>query len=742
MYRRLASKVFSIAVILTTVVSSTTAASEGHIPNNPWYGYTDPKKFASFGYNPELHRPLAYKINNYHWLYFGWESDHPKSWSFMGGSLSPGKAYPIQYVVAIEGQDYFPNEFAPDRKEKIKSYLAEGYLPSPISEWQAGPIRVRIQHFANRILQDTATAVYSRVILTNGGNERVTAQLKINAGPDREIPLSDKPKSSTGDSAIYEVNLLAGGMHQLDFVTLASGEASSQRLSAAGSFEANYAAMARHYNNRISKLAHPVILPDRNLVDMYKALQIVLWESLVKVNDNFELRAAAGPPNKFYSYDRTFSHDIPNMVEQFIREGDFIPAKEIIKSPTYQRLGHALEQDYLDAIPKFIIPYALYLQLSGDISYFTKPVKESIRSAAHRIREHRQAQLTDEAKSLGFYGIMDKSTSLDGEKQYLLVDNLVSLHGLAAYKYLCEQLGDDSEGAWAEAEMKDLNHSLNGALEASMKRRGVDWYMATFLDTQFWNLGYTGNWLGTSLMMSAFPWNAHLKGFDLGGTWKDKFDRSIEHALNMRNESKHNIPKGSWGAWWGHEYGTVYNAGMGLQTLFSERHRIIAAESIDWLLRNQSAPYQWGESFDRGLSGGDWTSPAADYEVWGLSFTKQALLEINVAVDSTGLVIIGRGIPNSWLFEGSAIEWRNIRINSGRRLNFKINTRGKTIKLQLSGDLPTAKTLFNLPVFVNNISRVSIDGAWSSSYANASGQVTIPPGNSEVVVHLKLQAKQ
>ena len=56
---------------------------------------------------------------------------------------------------------------APDRLEKIKWYLREGYFPCPVSEWDAGPVKVEIQHFANRILDDSLTAVYSRVRLTN-----------------------------------------------------------------------------------------------------------------------------------------------------------------------------------------------------------------------------------------------------------------------------------------------------------------------------------------------------------------------------------------------------------------------------------------------------------------------------------------------------------------------------------------------------------------------------------------------
>ena len=36
-------------------------------------------------------KPL-YDYDPLKWLYIGWENDHPKSWTFMGGGLAPGPA--------------------------------------------------------------------------------------------------------------------------------------------------------------------------------------------------------------------------------------------------------------------------------------------------------------------------------------------------------------------------------------------------------------------------------------------------------------------------------------------------------------------------------------------------------------------------------------------------------------------------------------------------------------------------
>jgi len=103
---------------------------------------------------PGIGKPL-YDYDPLKWLFIGWERDHPKSWTFMGGGLAPGQQSVIQYTLTIGGQLYCPSELAPDRLAKIKWYLREGYLPCPVSEWDAGPVKVEIEHFANRILDES-----------------------------------------------------------------------------------------------------------------------------------------------------------------------------------------------------------------------------------------------------------------------------------------------------------------------------------------------------------------------------------------------------------------------------------------------------------------------------------------------------------------------------------------------------------------------------------------------------------
>jgi hypothetical protein len=858
-----------------------------------------------------ISKPL-YQHDEMKWLYIGWEGDHPKSWTFMGGGVAPGQQAAIQYTLTIGGQVYYPDELAPDRLKKIKWYLREGYLPCPVSEWDAGPVKVEIQHFANRILDDSLTAVYSRVRLKNTSDSHQKVRLNINADRTVEVPLSADPTGSAPGSMFFHIPLDPGGSAHRDFITVASGdiaetleinkvvnpgfeadaqptntpqgwntsgdvEASfitgwnaanlpnaddlelqaqeymqvqvqrsgrfhlvqhraanykvytyqtitglpddtyelrawvrysggqtasrmvaksyggpdlsaeiagdsyhvltiptikvtsgkceigfmaegdanafttvddvafyaspgygakvAEALKSAGSFDDNYARMAAHFNQRIGALAHPVTLPAPGLADMYKSIQIMVWECLVNSGDDLEIRAGAKNPSPAspYSYDRTFPHDVPNYADEFMREGDFETAKRMLKSRYYKSLNATdWDVNYLDTIGKYMLPHAEYLRATGDLAYFTPARREELKTAARNI--HKCRVFDDPAH----YGLMKKSQDFENwEGDYLVCDNWGALHGLQAYKYLCDKWGDAAESRWAEHELKDLNDCLNKALEATCARRKTDYYLGAFDDSTFKSYSDSFfSWVPYSGALSTFPWGAYLKGFELGGIWKDKFDASIRYALAEKD--KRRIPPGSWGAWWGQvTYGSTYNSSAGVQCLFSEEYRTETIKNLEFLLENQCAPFQWSEAFEnkgRDQWVGMYTPQVSygNYESWGANFSKQALLQACVSVKTDGTVIIGRGIPNHWLKPGDVIEWSNVNVNDRRAINFKISSEGSQVKLQIWGDTPLGKVRFNLPAFKNNIA-----SADAGTVGNDMGVVTLDPTATSVTVKLR-----
>ncbi len=645
------------------------------------------------------------------WTYFGWESDHPKSWSFMGGAVSPGLRTTIQFALAWEGKLYVPDELASDRKQKIHWYLKDGYLPAPVSEWDAGPIHVKISHFADRILNGRATAVYSRVELSSTSKTQLPVVLHVGAAADVAIPLRGDPQHQTSKRTSYECTVGVGRTEVRDFVSPANGQATPAQLAAEGNFDTHYESMKRHWTDRVQLLTHPVTLPSPMLADMFKALQITAWENVVKLGDNYEIHASPPAPGGMYNYDVVFTHDIPNYVDQWMREGDINLGVEVLESPYYSTLDRAAYDfpTYLDTIGKFLLPAAEYLRVTGDKSYFTAKRREGAKRAAKSIHTARVFDDPDH------YGLLRKSQDFENWADggdFLLCDNWSALHGLQAYKYICDSLGDSEESQWAQHEMEDLNACLNKAIEKSCSENNTPYYLGAFDKAsirRYQDSNYS--WVPYSGALSTFPWGAYLKGFELGGAWKDKFDASLEHALQERDDKR--IPEGSWGAWWGQvTYGSAYNASAGVQCLFSEKYRIEAIKNVEFMARNQCAPFQWSEAYEFKGSGqwvGMYTPPVSygNYECWGYSFAKQALLQACASVKADGTVILGRGVPNDWIFPGSVIEWANIMVNNKKKINFRISAREQSLDLEIWGDVPDGKILLNLPILKENIRSTS-----------------------------------
>lgn len=682
---------------------------------------------------------VPYLPDTLKWLHIGTIYDHPKSWTFMGGGVAPGLGAAIVYTVEVDGVAHAPDEFAPDRKQSIRWSLRDGYQPCPVSSWWAGAVEVTIQHFAVRTPADDATTVYSQVRLANMSEETVAARLLVNASPRVHVPLAGSPAWSDSSSMAFSIELAGGAEAVFEFVSGAGGAPlDPDDTPRYGTFEQHYARMAAGWNERIERLAHPVRLPHSGIADMYKAIQILLWGCMVKVGGDYEIRAGTLNPGRLESYDRTFPHDVPNYADQFIREGDYELGKQILSSQYYRVLNSADIADwgglnYMDTIGKLMLPYAQYLQNTGDVAYFDAELRSFLQRAARNIHACRVFG-DPEHEGLMRKGEDFENWSDDGD--YLLCDNWAALHGLQAYSYIAGRLGIADEQAWAEAEIDDLNDALNAALDRTRFRRGIDHYLGAFDDITHlrYARGSFYSWVAYAGALSSFPWGAKLKGYDRAGTWLEKFDASISHALHERDRRV--VPEGSWGAWWGHvTYGSTYNASAGLQCLFSDTYRTESMKNVEFLYDNQCAPFQWSEAFeDKGRD--QWVGmylpqeSYGNYESWGASFTKQAILQACASVSVDGTVILGRGVPDSWLKPGDVIEWANINVNDNRLLDFTITSSGSQLSLELRGDEPLGPVLLDLPALAGNVASVSAGTILDD------GVVRLEPGERRVTVTL------
>lgn len=711
------------------------------------------------------------------------------------------KTSAIRYTVTIGGTEYKPDETSAERRQNTKWYQADGYMNSPTSEWAAGNtgVDVKIQHVPGNVKHTDGRdgcEVFTQVTLTNSSAIEQTVVLNVGALSDFEVPMGSlKPDYESKDTSkyfypqcddnysLYKVVIPAGENKKLDFAATVWNAMTPKELKAMGSFDEQYARTKAYYDDKLKDMSLPVSLPNEEMKNSYINSMIVMWETIVKSKWNeglgydngttdYQIRGSAGtraksvknPADTMHGYYCYFPHDVPNMVEQFVRDGRFDLAMNILNSPNYQTLYMKEKHGgNLDAVPKYIIPYAALWQAMNDeqrAQYFTDDVKAKIKAVSREVISY-ISDGEDEGRDgsgnsttlPGIKGIIQRSESLDNlPYDNLITDNFTAMHGLAAYRYLADAWGwntadpdstdaKDGEVAWTTAQMEPLNTALNGAMDAFMERHDIDWYMCALNDDSgFWrrhesgSILYDGNFICSSLMMSTFPWDAVLRGYDLGGTWADYFEKSMDNAVELKKKMSAKIPDGSWGAWWGHEYGSVYNVGQSVPMLYSDKYRTAVVESYEWLLKNQTAPFQWAESFDRGLSADDWTEAAIDYETWGLGFLRQGLLEAIASVKTDGTVIIGRGVPNEWMVSGTPIEWQNIFTNDGRKIeHLKLYAQdAKTIKLELTGDDAINDIVLDLAALKDNIAAVS-----TGTFDNENGTVTVDKATKELTVTLK-----
>ena len=706
--------------------------------------------------------PNSIKIEKKNSLYFGWEEDHPKAISIMGGALfarrpqltknddhswdTSKKAWhkdsdkPLFFMLSVDGSEpYYPDETTPTRRKDIQWGLAESNLPFPQSTWIHKNIRFEVTHLGRRLLDNTLNAVYTRVTLTNLDERPHNVKVVVagESASERCFPLKKSKVTTEGKTISTEVKKLTKGKSlSFEFVSPANGEADLKRILSQGNFQKNYNLEKKRIEDKFSKLTMPTSLPDERFLNLWRASMFNMWNATVKTDVDYEQRGSGGTLHEFYQYDRTFDHDVPDMVIQYIIEGNWDVARQIMKGATYDRLsqGELKREAYLDAIPKYIVTHAQYLQLTGDKPFFTPDLMNKLKTCSRAVQNMRE--FTDDTRQKGVYGLVRKGHTLDNNRRtYTLVDDFAALHGFTAYKYICETLGQKEEAEWAYNQMKDLNDCLNKAIRKSVDESGLEWYNACFsFDMDDYLVSGPGNWLGTTFMMPTFPWNAQLKGFDLGGEWLDYLDNSIEKWLEVARSC--GAPKGSVGAWWNAKYGAAYNTGMVMPLLTSDKYRTLIPESIDWLLENQTAPLIWAESFHKPDNMGDWTRPEVDYETWGLGFIRQAMLQMCVSVKTNSDVIIGRGIPDHWIEGGKKIAWDRVHINDGKQIKLSIQKKDQTIEVKLGGDTNTGNYIIDLPYCVGKVKDVSVVGGKLVSKDASKGKVVVSGSSTKVTIQI------
>lgn len=598
---------------------------------------------------------------------------------------------------------------------------ADGYLPALITSFRRGAAQISITNFADdvRVNGHEFVAVYSRVHITNTGDHTVTVDPQASANL---VPINHAGNRIKGHRSVDHDYAVFSDEFGANFPY--PSDAALQR---AGGYDQHYRHMRDYWNKQLSKLAQITSLPDPSLINAYKAGYI-----------NTQLtRAGVQLKTGVNGYDKEYSHDVvgilANMLTQGFRTDGTTTAVDLLL-----RLREVVgtQAQYDDGIWKYAWPWAIYLQKTGDLASvkanFNTPgpngdaLQPSIKDSAHAIA----------AARTGPGGIMENTPDIDANG-YWTIDNYSALMGLAAYQWLAQQVGDSTEYAWARSEYDSLLKAVNDTLTATMTKYHIDYLPCSMVEPNDANRCSNpkdANW-GAPFLFGRWAWDGYLFGADITGPGYTQIDATYDYGFGRL---KGILPPNTLGGYGDTDYTTGYNAGYGEWGLASNAHRDQGILNYQFMIANaQGGPNSWWESVAAPVTNDPWlgnhpsAGAGASPHAWGAADANLVLLDSLVAEKSDGSVIVGRGVPTSWLHSGKPIQVENFPVAGGRKISITITSKGNRITLRTDGHTAGA-VLFQLPAFVNDI-------AWSSAgqVDQATGTVTLSRHDTCVTVVLK-----
>ncbi len=631
---------------------------------------------------------------------FGWEGDLNAPIAFIDGS----------YRLRSRG-DAMITFGVPNIPGKIKWSNAEGYLPAFISEYSKDGLAIKVENFADLVVVggNRFEVAYSRMTVTNTSS----APARLPRVSNLLTPLN--PQATTvgaGQTVVRDYAVAAdrfGGTY--DWPT-------AVQLQQLGGFDKHYGHMRQYWNNRLSAIANITDLPDKRLINAYKAGYIYTLIIRDDINGAKELHVGEN------GYDEMFDHDTIGIVSTLLTIGDFTYARDYLST-----LPAQLQYD--DAKWKYSWPYALYLQRTGD--------KDFIRSRFETIKKNTHTIETDRID--GGTGIIKQTDAIDSHG-YWTIDNWSALTGLTTYRYLATALGETAEAAWAKAEYDDLLKVATARIEQTMKQYGLDYIPISMVEPN-----ETGprkdprdaNW-ASMFLFGRWAWDGYLFGAAQSGTMFDKIDDTYTHGFERRKDVSDTIY--NFGGYPHGYFSSAYNAGYGSAALRGEQYRDLGIKSYQYMIdKTMSGPFGWWEGVDYPSADSPWNIDHArggggsNQHMWGQSTATKVLFDSLIAEKSDGTVIIGRGVPNEWIRTRQKIGLNSYPVTNGGRLGYRLTTAGKTVTLQLTGNTstPTGYSL-ELPALRNNIAYVAAKGA---TVNQAAGTIHLPRGTTHVTVVLR-----
>jgi hypothetical protein len=598
---------------------------------------------------------------------------------------------------------------------------ADGYLPALVTTFHRDGATISITNFGDdvRIGGHAYVVIYSRVAVSNPTGAAIAIDPQPSPGliPLNKAPNVVPPHATVNHDYAVPSDKFGGSY----------GYPASSALAAAGGYDKHFAPMRAYWNGQLAKIAQITALPDKSLIDAYKTGFV--YTQIIRAGD--ELKTGAN------GYDKEFSHDVIGILANLFTQGYTAGAHGLLDRARYV-IGTQTQYD--DGVWTYPWIWATYLLKTGDLSFVKAAfatggpngsTEPSIKATAHLIAADRT----------GPGGIMEKTNDIDANG-YWTIDNYEALMGLWAYHWLAKQVGSASEASWAASQYSSLLAATNKTLDATISANHLNYLPCSMTEPNTGNRcvnAEDANW-AAPFLFGRWAWDGYLFGAPLSGPGISLIDATYRYGF-ARLAGK--LPANTFGGYPTQYYGTAYNAGYGEWGLASQDYRDQGILSYEFMVSNgQSGPYSWWESQQFPNPGSPWsgTHPEAGNgsspHAWGMANANLVLLDSLAAQRSDGSLVVGRGVPDSWVRGGQVISLADFPTTGGKHTGLTIATSGSTVTLTLSGDKPSGPVLFQLPAFVANIAHAS-----AGTVDNKTGTVTLPPTARSVIVQLRFRSE-
>ena len=597
---------------------------------------------------------------------------------------------------------------------------ADGYLPALVTSFTSGGALVSITNFGDRVVigGHAYVAIYSRVQVHNPTSQPVTVDPQASAGL---LPLNSAPDQVQPGATVDHDYVVASDRFGASYAW-----PSAAQLEQAGGYDAHFSHMRAFWNAQLAKITQ-LALPDQQLVDAYKAgfayTQIDRSGNALDTGTN--------------GYHAEYEHDVVGILANMFNEGYFSGAHPLLNEVD---TVVGTNTQYSDGTWVYPWLWAVYVEKTGDTNFlaahFSQPgpqgasAQPSIEAAAQDIAADRT----------GPGGIIGETSDIDANG-YWVSDNYEALLGLASYEYLAKVIGDTAQAQWAAAQYNSLLHAVNSTLSSTISGNNLDYIPCSMVESNTANRCSNpedANWAAPGVYFN-WAWNGYLLGAPVtgpgSGSMADWIDKTLSYGFGR---VKGLLPANTFGGYPGEGfYSTAYNAAYGAWGLGSNDYRDQGILSYQFLITNdQAGPYAWWEGSAAPSTTTPWignhpaSSGGASPHSWGIAMGDLGLLDSLVSQRTDGTLIVGRGVPNSWLGSGRPIAVSNFPTTDGRRIGVTITDRADAVTLQLAGE-PSGPVAFELPAFVNNIATAS-----AGTVDQGTGTVTVPAGTRSVTVVL------